>query len=118
MKIAKSLKIDTAEPREGIKQQVVELINKIDPELLTVAQLKKFIAVVDRINENNSFSDAGTVFAMALAQEGWRNLKANPGKFKVLNLNYLESKIDSLPLAIKAVFGLQETAALFQLYAV
>jgi len=50
---------------------------------------------------------------MALAQEGWRNLKANPGKFKVLNLNYLESKIDSLPLAIKAVFGYKKPLPCF-----
>lgn len=114
--IAKSLKVDTSEPFVGIKKNITDLINKIDPDLLSVAQLKKFIAVVDRINENNSFSEAGSVYAMALAQEGWRNIKSAKAKFKILNLNYLESKIDSLPLAIKAIFGLSEVASAFQLH--
>lgn len=116
LEIAKDKKIENTD-YVGIRKNIVDAINSIDPEQLSAAQLKRFIAVIDRINENDSFSEAGPLAALAKAQEGWRKVKEKIQDFKVLNLNWIESNLtDSLPLAIQAIFGLKKSAALFQHY--
>ncbi len=98
-----------------VQQQDIEDINKIDPSLLTTDQLKEYIRIVDRINENGDFGGSGRLAALGKAQEGWQEL--NKLDTKTLNLHYLEELMDSQPMAIEAIFGLPDHAALFQLYA-
>src|SRR5690606_1655354 len=106
-----------AEPEVELSKpqaQAVKYINEIDPALLTTEQLKDYIRVVDRINENGDFGDAGIVAAIGRAQEGWREI--NKRDMKTLNLTALETAFSSQPMAIQAIFGLPKDAAMFQLY--
>jgi len=112
--LAKNKKItaDTSDLDTQQKQDV-EDINKIDPSLLTSDELKEYIRIVDRINENGDFGNSGKLAAIGKAQEGWKHLSKQDTH--TLNLTELEQLMDSQPMAIEAIFGLPKQAALFQL---
>lgn len=115
IQIAKSKKIEVdVSDLSSLQKQDVKEINSIDTSMLTTVQLKDYIRIVDRINENSDFGYSGKIAAIGKAQESWKELiKLNP---KTLNLTWLEAFMDSQPMAIEAIFGLPEDAAKFQLY--
>lgn len=114
IEIAKTKKPEPEIEVDKLQAKDISDINKIDPSLLTTDELKDYIRVVDRINENGDFSMSGRLASKGLAQEGWRELKKR--EMKTLNLTQVEALMDSQPMAIEAILGLPEDAAMFQLY--
>lgn len=114
LSVAKDKKIEPSEDFNKIQNADVDAIKNIDPSLLTAKQLRDYITIVDRINENGDFGLSGILASISKAQQGWKEMLAKDTK--TLNLTQLEQLMDSQPMAIEAIFGLPKDAALFQLY--
>jgi hypothetical protein len=89
-------------------------IKKVKPEDLSIADLKQYIEVLDRITENNDFGGVSDIAAMGRAQEAFEKLSSKLTK-NIKALSGIEADYTaSLPQAFKAIFGLSNDAAQYQ----
>lgn len=94
----------------------IEALKTVDLELLSTDQLKFYVKTVDRLNTNEDFGGLGNFSAIVKAQQEFVTLQNKMKDSNILNLNQFEANVDSLPMAIQAITGLPEDAAMFQLY--
>lgn len=112
-----NVKIEQQPEFNESQTNTVKLLNGINPELLTEKQLREYLQIADRINENGDFGGAGNLSVVAKMQREFEILRYKLKDSKVLNLNAFEDYVSaSLPQAVEAIYGLPNEAAMFQLY--
>lgn len=86
----------------------------IDTSLLSPTDLREYVRTIDRITNNGDYAGSGNLAAKSRAQKDFKKLLELSKNWNILNINNLEVGVESLPVLLRTLTGLDTAAAEFQ----